>query len=534
MEKLLKQRNIETLNSIDILIVDDNTEMCEELNDVLSEEGYRITGVGTVALAKKQLKKKLYNIVLADLNLPDGTGLELLKETKKINEEIIVIIFTGFASLESSMSALNEGAFGYIQKPLNMNEVKISIKKAIKMQKLSLDNKNLLKRLKELSLKDTHTELYNYRYLIERLTLELKRARRYIFPLSVVMIDIDYFKSVNDVYGHQYGDTILKEFAQYLKNFVRSSDTVARYGGEEFVILLPHTNKKGAITMGKSLLDTIGNHPFDRKGKKLKLKISMGIFTFPQDDIKVDTVSDLLNSVDKALRNAKEMGGNRLSTFKNTDKDIGDIVGKCGKENVNILRKKLSKMTNRVNHTLLESIYAFAKTIEDKEHTSEHAKNMVSIVTEIGRRLNLSIKEIENLRHAVALHDLGKIGISSKILHKRKRLTKKEYETIKRHPQIGAEIIRSVHFMEEVIPIILYHHERFDGLGYPSGLKGKKIHLGAKIIAIIDVYQALISNRPYRKAYSKKEALKIIQKGVGTQFDPKIAEVFLPIMKSAS
>lgn len=520
-------------NTADILIVDDNIDMRETLDDILSEDGYKITGVGTLNLGKEELEKKFYNIALIDLKLPDGSGLELLKEIKEKNKETLAIIFTGFASLESSVYALNEGAFAYVQKPLNVDELKIAIKKALEMQKLTVDNKNLVDRLKELSLKDPHTELYNYRYLMERLESEVKRARRYIFPLSVLMLDIDYFKSINDVYGHQCGDIILKELAQCLKDNARNVDIVTRYGGEEFVIVLPDTNKNGAIMFGEQLLDAIGKHLFDPEGNKIKLKVSMGIASFPEDGGNTGTASGLINSADKALLNAKEKGGNRLCTFKDIGKDIEDIVEKGGKENVHELREKLSKMSDRVDKTLLESIYAFAKTISAKDYyTGEHAENMVSIVVKIGEKLNLSPAVIKTLEQAAILHDLGKVGVPDDILHKKEKLTKEEYELIKEHPQTGAEIIRPIHFLDKLIPIILYHHERFDGLGYSAGLKGKEIPLGARIVAIADVYRALVSDRPYREAYSEKEALDIIREGSGTQFDPEIIETFLAIMRS--
>jgi diguanylate cyclase (GGDEF)-like protein len=535
-EKIVGRKDMKTpaeLNNKEILIVDGSAKMRETLIDILNEEGYEITGVGTIALAKKKLKKKFYSVVLVDLKLPDGTVLELLKEIKKTNNEISIIIYTGVASLEDTITALNEGAFAYIQKPLNTNEVKIQIKKALKIQKLSFDNKNLINRLKELSLKDPQTELYNYRYLIERLASELKRARRYVFPLSVVMLDIDYFKSINDVYGHLYGDKIISEFSKHLRDFVRLSDVITRFGGDEFVILLPDTNYKRAALFGNQLLDSVGRHVFDPGGKKIRLKLSIGISNYPDDDGEVYTASGLLNSADSALLLAKDMGGNRVSTFKVVSKNIENTKENGEKEDVDELREKLSKMINRVDQSLLESIYAFAKTIEAKDnYTSEHAENMVAIVTEIGKRLNLSDNTIETLKHAAVLHDLGKVGIPDSILHKRKSLTKKEYEIIKTHPQIGSEIIRPVHFLKDLAPIILYHHERFDGLGYSEGLKGKEIPLGARIIAVADAYQALISDRPYRKAHSEKEALKIIREGSGSQFDPEIVDSFMVIVEN--
>jgi diguanylate cyclase (GGDEF)-like protein len=344
------------------------------------------------------------------------------------------------------------------------------------------------------------------------------------------MLDIDYFKSINDVYGHPYGDIILKELAWYLKDFARPVDIVTRYGGEEFVIVLPDTNKSGAIVFGQRLLDAIGNHLFDPEGKAIKLKVSMGLASFPEDGSDAGTTTGLINSADKALLNAKEKGGNRLCAFKEIDKDI---VERGGKETVGELREKLSKMSDRVNRTLLESVYAFAKTISAKDsYTGEHAENMVSIVIKIGEKLNLSSAVIEILGQAAILHDLGKVGVPDDILHKKEKLTKEEYEIIKKHPQTGAEIIRPIHFLDQLVPIILYHHERFDGLGYSAGLRGKEIPLGARIVAVADVYQALVSDRPYRKAYSEKEALDIIREGSGTQFDPEIVDVFMQIKDS--
>ena len=512
---------------IRVLIVDDDLNLRENLKDILSEEGYEITCVGNLALAKEKLAKEFYNVTLVDLKLPNGSGLDLLGEIKKTDGETAVIVFTGYASLENAIAALNQGAFSYLEKPVNMDELKITIKRAIKMQELTLKNKNLLNRLNELSVKDPLTGLYNYRYLKERLSSEFRRAQRYILPLSIIMIDIDYFKSINDTYGHQYGDLILKEFGQYLKSSSRTNDIVIRYGGEEFFTLLPDTNIEGADIFGRRLLGKLVEHVFDSKGNRIKLKVSMGLVSFPEDGL--DTDSALMDAVDKALHAAKDMGGNRLCTFAEiSKKEISDSAKKDEKESVEHLKERLLKMENRINQTLLESIYAFAKTIEAKDYyTGEHAENMVSIAVEIGKKLNVSQKEIENLKHAAILHDLGKIGIPDKILHKKGKLTGKEFKEIKTHPRIGAEIIRSVHFLKEVVSMVLHHHERFDGLGYSSGLKGRDIPLGARIIAVADVYQALVSDRPYRKAYGKKEALKIIQEGAGTQFDPEIVKVFL-------
>ncbi len=518
---------------IHVLVVDDDSSTRELLGEILNEDGCKTSGAESIATAKKELaNKKFYNVALIDLKLADGSGMELVKEVKRVNKETIVIILTGYASLESALSAMQEGVFAYFSKPLNIDELRLAIKKALEMQKLALDNKNLLNRLKAISLKDPLTGLYNYRYLRERLSLEFKRAKKYALPISILMIDLDYFKSINDIYGHRYGDAILQELGRTLQNNARSTDIVIRYGGAEFLIIMLDTNKEAAVKAGTNLLNNLLEHSFGKKNSRIKLKVSMGISSFPEDSVVTEV--NFLDFADEALRNAKEKGGNRVSTLRSASKEeLPDIVQDGGGENINKLKEKLLKLESKENQILLESIYAFAKTIAAKDYyTGEHAENMVSIASSIGDALQLPDKDIENLKHAATLHDLGKIGIPDNILQKKGKLSKKEFNIIKKHPKIGAEIIRSVHFLNEVVPSVLYHHERYDGLGYSTGLKGNEIPLGARIIAVADVYQALISDRPYRKAFSRKYALEIIKAGSGTHFDPEVVNAFVSLLEA--
>ncbi|MBF0503659.1 MAG: diguanylate cyclase [Candidatus Omnitrophica bacterium] len=526
------RRKLPKGNETSILIVEDNLQMSKTLYDILKEDGYSIARAETVAAAKLKIAEKFYNIVLADLKLLDGSGLDVLKAVKAPHPDTTVIIITAFASLETAVIALNEGAFAYLQKPLNPVELKLTIQKALRMQLLTAQNRYLLKQLQDLSLIDPHTGLYNYRYLKRRLEKELSRSKRHASPISIIMMDIDYFKSINDVYGHQYGDFILNSFGQFLVKFTRGSDVVVRYGGEEFVFLLMDTNKEGALLFGRRLLEKINEHIFDEKGHKINLKISMGLASYPEDQ-QTDTDDALIDLADRALSRAKEEGGNRIYAAKDIyQKEIKQELNKGGPDSVERLKNKLSKMSQRISNSLIESIYAFSKTIEARDSsTGDHSKKLIVLVKRMAKKLGLSSQETEDLGHAAVLHDLGKIGVSDAILHKKNKLSNTEFKKIQKHPQIGAEIIRPVHSLSGVIPSILYHHERYDGKGYCSGLKGEQIPVGARIVAVADVYQALVSDRPYRKAYSKQEALKIIKKGRGSQFDPKVVDAFEKIIK---
>ena len=312
---------------------------------------------------------------------------------------------------------------------------------------------------------------------------------------------------------------------------VRRYDIVIRYSGEEFVILSPRADRLQTITIGQRLLDALNLYNFGNKEHSVKLKISIAVVSYPDDE--VGRGVDLINLADQLLGKVKESGGNRIySSFDiKKNKPIGKKLSEKSAD-INLLKGKIEKLNKKANQSLIESILAFAKTIELKDHyTGEHVENTVHYATEISRKLDLDNDEIELIKQAAMLHDLGKIGINDKILLKKGKLTKKEFEEIKKHPQIAADILRPIQFFHSLIPFILYHHERWDGKGYPCNLKGDEIPLGARVIAIADVYQALTSDRPYRKAYTKPEAVKILTAGSGTQFDPRIVEVFLRILK---
>ncbi|MDD5073290.1 MAG: diguanylate cyclase [Candidatus Omnitrophica bacterium] len=385
---------------------------------------------------------------------------------------------------------------------------------------------------KQLALKDSHTGLYNHRYLGEVIEAEFFRAKRYAHPLSAILTDIDYFKSINDVYGHQFGDVILKQFARQLKMAVRQYDIVVRTGGEEFVVLSPATDRADAVALAERILEVISLYDFGDESHKVKLKISVAVASYPED--KISKGMDLIDLADHILVKVKDFGGNRVyssSDLKRQDK--GSSPGETEKmADVKSLKKELEKLTRQANQGLIESIFAFAKTIELKDHyTGEHVEKTVHYATEVARELNLPNDEVDKIRKASILHDLGKIGISENILLKKGKLTKKEFDEIRKHPQIAVDILRPIQSLQGVIPMIYYHHERWDGGGYLNGLKGDEIPIGARIIAVSDVYEALTSDRPYRKAFSRDEAIKMVRESSGTQFDPKVVDAFLKVLQ---
>ena len=388
-------------------------------------------------------------------------------------------------------------------------------------QKISILEKEIVKKnekIEKVILIDPLTECYNWRYFLSRSHQELNRARRHLYNISFIILDIDFFRQINEIYSAKVADFVIKEMVKILKRNLRKEDVLTRWREDEFFIILPYLSKEDAYKVARRIKDEINLHKFKYKNISISVKISLGIVSFPDD--KVSNVKDIINTLEDCLIAAKRKGGDNIVIFSQIQ---SEYVFKERKEsNIEDFKQKIEELNSLLIRDLLEMIYGFARAIEAKDfYTGKHVEDTAFIAQEIAKELKFPPVEVENIKRAAILHDLGKVGIDERILSKKGPLTLKEREIIKSHPWIAAEILRDIHALRGAIPAIFYHHEQYDGKGYPLGLKGEDIPLGARIVAIADVYQALISERPYRRAYSKKEAIEIIKKESGKNLTPR-------------
>lgn len=333
-----------------------------------------------------------------------------------------------------------------------------------------------------LSYRDTLTNLYNRRYYQEELA-RLDHEKYY--PLTVVFADINGLKIMNDAFGHDAGDELLITVSEELLHVFHRDQRISRIGGDEFAILLPNTTKDKA----QSLLDTV----------KIRLQ--------------------------KILINGMNVTVSFGVATKSDNEDINLILKEAEDD---MYAHKLFEVTSQRNETIrtiLQTLY------EKNPREKEHSDRVSNICISIGEKLGMQSNELNMLKAISVLHDIGKIAIDDQILNKPGKLNNEEWENIKRHPEIGYRILSSSPEYIQIAEDILYHHERYDGKGYPRGLKGEEIPIRARIITIADSFDAMISDRPYRKALSKQEALNEIKKCAGTQFDPKIAELFIELFQ---
>lgn len=387
-------------------------------------------------------------------------------------------------------------------------------------------------KMETMALKDPLTELYNNHYVVERVNDEFERAKRSFAPLSVLLIDVDYFKAVNDKYGHDFGDKVLLQTATLLKSELRTNDVLARWAGEEFMIALPEIGRENAVIVARKIHHAFKNKGFGDENNTIHLTCSIGMVSYPEDPI--FTAKEFLEAVENSVFKVKGFGGNGIgSLFYGLIKDDEKLFRTEKDRLLASLKEKLQFFAVKGEDSMLEAIHSLSKTLELKDHTTRiHADNTIRYAIKLARKLEMSEREIENVRRAAILHDIGKLGIPDNILLKKGPLTEAEYEIVRQHPKFAAEIMSVADFLKESVPYVIHHHERYDGNGYPNGLKAGEIPLGARIIAVVDVYEALTSDRPYHKAMLKKEALQEIKRNAGTQFDPRVVTAFLEIVKA--
>lgn len=404
---------------------------------------------------------------------------------------------------------------------------------ANKLRDANLTLRALNDSLLDLSMRDVHTGVYNYRYLNERLSEEVKRAKRYFRPFSLIMIDIDFFKSVNDTYGHAFGDIVLKEFAGLLSRTVRETDIVVRSGGEEFVVFLVDTDSYGALTVARKIIKGIELTVLGDAKRKVQITLSLGIASYPE--VGIPDSAALLDAADEAMYQSKSKGRNQITVYTKISLDEkGQKQVAAEGASYEHLKERLRSINQRNEEAILDSMMPMVREMEKRAgYGHGYADRLVKYVDALAESFSMSGKERKNARRAALLSNLGLLTVPAKILLKKGPLTEEETKLVREHPVKSLEIIRDFPFLVPIGRDILHHHERYDSEGYPEKLKGDRISLVAKMILLAETYEAMVNPRPYRPvAFSKEEAIDLIAKEAGRQLDPVVVEHFLKLSRT--
>jgi diguanylate cyclase (GGDEF)-like protein/putative nucleotidyltransferase with HDIG domain len=371
----------------------------------------------------------------------------------------------------------------------------------------SLQNAQLYQEARQRADRDGVTGLYNHRAIQEELARLLQNAGSSGTSFSVLMMDLNDFKYFNDTYGHPVGDEVLRNVARQLEKISGPNNPVGRYGGDEFIILLPGQNNEQTHQTYQMLLARMKKEHFEvAPGVRIPINMSYGWSVFPDDG---QSALDLITIADANLYRYKQRG------------DLEDEFAASSRRAASIDQS-----------TAFGVLDALITAIDNKDHyTRKHSDEVSHYALLIAEKLGYSSESLRAVRISGLLHDVGKIAVPDDILRHPGKLSKADWEIMKGHPSFGALIVKDVPHLEDVITGIRYHHERWDGRGYPEGLAGTDIPIMGRLLAVPDTYSALTTNRPYRKGHSPQEALLEIRRSILTQFDPLIAKTFIEIMQ---
>lgn len=382
-----------------------------------------------------------------------------------------------------------------------------------------LTNAKLYQEARLTLLTDTLTGVGSRKLLEDKLELEAARARRYRRPFSLAIIDIDNFKTINDVLGHAAGDSTLKKVAACMKNQKRIPDVLARYGGDEFVVLMPETKADDAVSLLERLRVKVQQIKLT---DNLPMTFSCGIAESLPD--RNDSATQVMRRADLALYEAKSAGRNCVRIW---DQDMAERLkaGDIELDKIKKLERCIAGLSEKSQKMFIQSIWGLVQALEAKDtYAKRHSENVMQYAVGIAQTMKIAPRQIEVIRRAAMIHDIGKIGIPDAILSKPDRLSPLERRIVEQHPLIAIRILEKMTFLHREIIIVRHHHEKWNGRGYPDGLSKTSIPLGARIMAVADTFDALTSPRSYHGSRSIAEAVEILAGSSGYDFDPDVVK----------
>ena len=419
------------------------------------------------------LEKKSLNVMTKDCNQDDLKQILVDQDIKSIYITPIFIedVFWGFIGFDD---CTNDRIW--------KNEIEL-LDRYIKSIVINITKNNKFnKQFEQLFIRDQLTGLYNRKYIIERIKEIDSKSN---LPIAIIMIDINGLRLVNDMFGMQEGDSVIKKIAQILKETFNKNEVVARIGGDEFGIIIPNSNTNEIYKKR----DIVNKEVAKCQTEKLTIGLSFGIAIKEREE---EIIDELLHEAE-----------------------------------LDMYRHKISESTSMLNkgvEVIMNALYA------KSEREEQHSKRVSELVIEMGNKLGLNYEKVKQLKTVGLLHDIGKIGIDERILNSPNRLTNEEYEEIKKHAEKGYSILNSIKEFEEISKFVVAIHERYDGNGYPYGIKATDIPYESRIIAIVDAYDAMISKRTYKEPMKKEDVLEELRVNINTQFDPELTQVFIEMM----
>ena len=512
--------------NIDILVVDDRPNNLLLLQHILAGQGYNIINAGSGEEALALLLDHDIALVLLDVQMPGMDGYEtaeLMRGTAKTQN--IPIVFVTAISEEKNhiFKGYQAGAVDFLFKPIDPDilRCKVRIFGELYRQRRLIQVQN--KQLEELATTDPLTGLCNRRAFFDAIKRECDRSVRNPDPISVAFFDLDRFKTINDTHGHGFGDRVLIELARVLRDGCRVSDLPCRYAGDEFALLMPNTSSQEGLLTADRIRQQFSDLIIDADAWSFRASITGGVCTCGAGE--EIAAEELVRRADEAMYAAKVQGRNRVLAWS---PDCTEQTEVDNTETVRDLREKMDRMKSMSQEMFIRSVKSLVEALDARDpYTRSHSRNVTYFATGIARKMNLSSDQVSIIRRAAIVHDIGKIGTPDSILRKPGNLSQSERSRMEEHVIIGMRILEQLHSLNEELPIVRSHHERWDGQGYPYGLAGEEIPIGGRILCVADTFDAITSNRVYRPARSVALAIDALNSEQGKQFDPEVIDALV-------
>lgn len=498
-----------------ILFVDDEESILDVVNEYFSIKGYEVFTAVNGEEALSILDREQIDCCFTDINMPVMDGLELAENIRKRDNTIPVVIMTGYPSLDNTIRTLKNGVVDFLIKPINLNQLELCLNRVLHQQRLFVENILLKKEVES-------------KARIESLNVELQQKIEDLQTLNRIM---NIFSTVSSSAG------VFNRLVDMAVEITHASESVFYIINQAvtrpFAVAAASADSRGVVASSVDLVNLSSRIPsymvMDVAGDQLPLLISEGseLHGFGSDITSVMIAPLTIRNKIFGVLTTINIGQHRSRFAEKELYYLSYMTHHAAYAIENLA------LYENIYDNLFSTIYAFVKAIGAKDFYTEQHSNRVTAVSKIlAQKMNCSAEELDILHTAGLLHDIGKIGIRDDILLKPGKLTEEEYDIIKTHSVIGANIIGQLGLWEREQQIIRCHHERFDGNGYPDGIKGTDIPFLARILSVADVYDALASDRSYRKKMEEEQILEIIQRGKGSFFDPDIVDIFIGIYPS--